>query len=133
MASIRCDLRASHKGTGTHNAAMDTSPSMRSKITCCQIATKSPHALNQPKIHNIPGAPVHISLKQVLQLCLELQHYIVQQFNTQLNTIEVEHHATLVCMCVDDVIIMKVMVDGGSGVDVLSKHLCIRLKLPILQ
>lgn len=41
----------------------------------------------------------------------------------QSNAIEVGHHAALVCTCINNVTINIVMVNGGSGVEVLSKHL----------
>jgi hypothetical protein len=112
---------------------MDTGPSMLSIIACYQIATKSPHTLNQPNIHIILEAPVQISHKQVFQLFLQLQRYIFQQFNTQLNTIEVDHQYAFVRMYVNDVVINNVMVHGGFGVDMLFKHLSIGLNLPQLR
>lgn len=48
----------------------------------------------------------------------------------QTSAIEVDHHAALVCMCINNVTINIIMVNGGSGVNVLSKHLHIRLGLP---
>lgn len=79
------------------------------------------------KIRNPPNPHIKLLLDQllmhVLQLCMELKTFKLQQITTHANVIEADHHVSLVKLRIEDIDFTNVMVDGGFEVNILSNWL----------